>query len=340
MERKIWIDVMKGMGIISVVAGHIFQGKIIEIIYLFHMPLFFFIGGYLFKPNQDIKKNFHAKASHLLVPYCVFLIIIYFTFCLPSLNGLTAKEMFVVLFLRPVFLRSFLGNRFNSGAGFLAVFWFPTCFFLVQQLTNALVVKTSKRQTLIISVAMLALSYINSLVMPRFFLPWGGHILLAALPLYYAGYLYKTGHYNLNRLSVCILSVLVIASEFVLKNNRYDMVRVNYGIPLVTFFSSLIIILFIKEFAVKIAKFNAIALLLAEFGKASMVVMYTHQAIQITTGHYIKNNPEFRFFFSLILSYLLYILIKKFRLSRALLLGLKKDQTQVKADVQKYLSVW
>ena len=40
MERSNWIDVYKGIGIILVVAGHIFDGPIKDLIFLFHMPLF------------------------------------------------------------------------------------------------------------------------------------------------------------------------------------------------------------------------------------------------------------------------------------------------------------
>lgn len=42
-ERIEWVDIAKGIGIICVVMGHIFQSQMLahKIIYLFHMPLFF-----------------------------------------------------------------------------------------------------------------------------------------------------------------------------------------------------------------------------------------------------------------------------------------------------------
>ena len=75
MERKEWIDVMKGIGILSVVAGHIFTGFFHQIIFLFHMPLFFFLGGYLFRKRDNLWEYFWTKVKHLLVPYSVFLIL-------------------------------------------------------------------------------------------------------------------------------------------------------------------------------------------------------------------------------------------------------------------------
>ncbi len=55
-EKRIeWIDVLKGIGIILVILGHthvLFR----TYIFSFHMPLFFFISGYLF--TIDRYKNF------------------------------------------------------------------------------------------------------------------------------------------------------------------------------------------------------------------------------------------------------------------------------------------
>ena len=37
-----WIDNVKGIGILLVIAGHILSGAISDIIFIFHMPLFSF----------------------------------------------------------------------------------------------------------------------------------------------------------------------------------------------------------------------------------------------------------------------------------------------------------
>jgi len=51
MQRDMHIDVAKGIGIFSVVSGHIVTGIASEFMFLFHMPFFFFISGYLHKKN-------------------------------------------------------------------------------------------------------------------------------------------------------------------------------------------------------------------------------------------------------------------------------------------------
>lgn len=72
-ERNRFIDVVKGIGIILMVAGHSnCPGK--SYIYLFHMPIFFVISGFLWKYSEtNQRKNFKTflikKLLALYVPY-------------------------------------------------------------------------------------------------------------------------------------------------------------------------------------------------------------------------------------------------------------------------------
>jgi fucose 4-O-acetylase-like acetyltransferase len=73
--RVLTIDVAKGIGILLVVIGHnpVFRVEahsLYEAVYLFHMPLFFFLSGVTFRiasPLEALKK----RARALLVPYFV-----------------------------------------------------------------------------------------------------------------------------------------------------------------------------------------------------------------------------------------------------------------------------
>lgn len=82
INRDNTIDIAKAIGIILVVIGHccavprhggdvLWQMKISDYIYTFHMPLFFFLSGYFFnKLYLDNKFNFiKKKISGLWVPY-------------------------------------------------------------------------------------------------------------------------------------------------------------------------------------------------------------------------------------------------------------------------------
>ena len=77
MENSIgriqWIDIAKGIGIILVIIGHVsINANINDFIYSFHMPLFFIISGFLYKPKKNFVKN---KVRSILIPYFVFSIV-------------------------------------------------------------------------------------------------------------------------------------------------------------------------------------------------------------------------------------------------------------------------
>jgi polysaccharide biosynthesis protein PslL len=77
------IDIARGMGIILVVLCHNWilyfnRGELSNIVFSFHMPLFFFISGFFFKPNQSIKELLVSKSDGLLKPYFVVLFTVYF----------------------------------------------------------------------------------------------------------------------------------------------------------------------------------------------------------------------------------------------------------------------
>lgn len=76
IKRIEWIDTAKGIGILLVVIGHIKLTPFIHNwIYQFHMPLFFFLSGILFKKNEPWKQCVIKKIIHLLLPYPFFLIL-------------------------------------------------------------------------------------------------------------------------------------------------------------------------------------------------------------------------------------------------------------------------
>ena len=87
------LDIAKGIGIILVVIGHALSvlpspGKenaelLRTIIYLVHMPLFFFISGLLFEKNikryevGGVRSYIFGKAKLYLIPYIIFSILLY-----------------------------------------------------------------------------------------------------------------------------------------------------------------------------------------------------------------------------------------------------------------------
>ena len=87
MQREKYIDVAKGIGILLVVYGHVIEwGKleslsgVFQVIYTFHMPLFFFVTGYLlglrkYEVDFSLLKQVKKIGLSLFVPYFVWSIV-------------------------------------------------------------------------------------------------------------------------------------------------------------------------------------------------------------------------------------------------------------------------
>ena len=55
-RRDVSIDIIKGLGIFCVVAGHC-SAPITKFVYLFHMAIFFIASGYCYKHNNSESIN-------------------------------------------------------------------------------------------------------------------------------------------------------------------------------------------------------------------------------------------------------------------------------------------
>lgn len=71
--RDLTIDISKCLGIFLVVLGHCLHNDSAahDVIYLFHMPLFFFLSGFFFR-EQDLLLFFRNKTKRLLYPFVFY----------------------------------------------------------------------------------------------------------------------------------------------------------------------------------------------------------------------------------------------------------------------------
>lgn len=128
MNRIQSIDLTKGIGMILVILGHcvFFGGQIHNMIFAFHMPLFFILSGMVFKPKKDEKKLVLKKAKALLVPYLVFCGI-----------GIMASIIIPVwrheLSIKGILYDIYLGNPENIH---ISSIWFLVCMFWVVMIAH------------------------------------------------------------------------------------------------------------------------------------------------------------------------------------------------------------
>ena len=71
MNRIAFVDNLKGFGILCVILGHI-ASPFSHFIYLWHMPLFFFIGGFFINPNKNNIDFIISNTKNLMGIYIIF----------------------------------------------------------------------------------------------------------------------------------------------------------------------------------------------------------------------------------------------------------------------------
>lgn len=118
------IDILRGLLIMLVVIGHFNNGIAHDIIFLFHMPLFFVLSGYLLKRKHLVEKGYIVnKVCTLMLPYAVYLLI----------------DLFLV---RRDYSISSIIHALWGGRAVPGVYWYVTCFlftlFLLSIMTKYL----------------------------------------------------------------------------------------------------------------------------------------------------------------------------------------------------------
>ncbi len=82
-NRDVTIDILKGIGILAVIVGHLTSfGR--QFIFSFHMPLFFIVSGYLFS-SKPLKASLKSDFKRLVLPYCFTAITIIAAYSIVSL---------------------------------------------------------------------------------------------------------------------------------------------------------------------------------------------------------------------------------------------------------------
>lgn len=101
-------DIIRGIIIVFAVIGHSGESVLHDIIFLFHMPLFFVFPGFLLEGNRG-KEYLTYKAKRLLIPYVGYLLVDF-------------------LLVRRDYSMNSLIHAFYGGRAFSGVYWYITCF--------------------------------------------------------------------------------------------------------------------------------------------------------------------------------------------------------------------
>ena len=120
------IDALKFMGIFAIFMGHYGDsaGRIYTFVFMYHVPLFFFISGCTasISRDRDIKEYLFDKAEKLFIPWLVFALTSGIFYILETDAGVTESMKILKLIVTGCVRNSFV-------AGSL---WYLTCLFMME----------------------------------------------------------------------------------------------------------------------------------------------------------------------------------------------------------------
>ena len=199
--RLQYIDILKGMGIFFVVLGHTTQNKeLFNLIYAFHMPLFFIISG-IFLHN---KAGFICKyTKSLLIPYLSFGVLSFVYWWL-------VENHFRELPIGETFFSQFVNLFIPTGMQHCnVVLWFLPCLFIACVTCNYLNSKiTSKGLKILILLGLIcSVGYLGDGY------PFYVGQASQAIPYVLVGSLFLGGKISIvNNLITCFKTIAVVVS--------------------------------------------------------------------------------------------------------------------------------
>lgn len=320
------IDALKALGISLVVLGHTLgiSKAIDHWIFSFHMPLFFFIAGFLRKSNQLL--YFGSVVNHyfrrLLLPYIIFGVVTYFPWVLFTRKYGMDSNLEISIY------KPLLGLIYGLGVdGWLQhnpMLWFmPTLFTL--HVIFTWVICEKRRGTLLVKIiGCVALGWLLSFA--DFRMPWGFEIALIALPFYYFGYLLRENARRFEDYSIffkIFLCLLFCALHYLIQSNnaRVDMNAISFGVPWQFYIGGFFGIIWLYLFSIILPPIR----LFGKIAQASILIYLLHRLFfsiisavgiltfgEIMTFKLTMAGSMFYMVLSIIMGLLLFPLVKKY----------------------------
>jgi len=227
-ERSIWIDHLKGLGIIFIIFGHSISCPdfLINYFFSFHVPLFFFIAGINFNKTllEDFNLFLKKRIMRLLIPYIFFNLLSY-GFWIIRIKFFNIPQE--VPILRPL-LGILYGNGHNKWLIHNEPLWFFICLFTTQLLLFFILkFCRTKKQIIFILFICAILGYLDAKYL-KIRLPWGIDVALTAVVFSGIGYLLKGQLEAIKRLCHPLLLIFIFFLNLFISflNNKIDM---NYN---------------------------------------------------------------------------------------------------------------
>jgi len=303
--RLISIDIARGIGILLVVLGHtlaeanyhvqnaavLFLG---QLIYSFHMPLFFFISGMFFKPEMRFSEMLKRRFDSLLKPYLFTIFLIYFVSVLYDKNlGLSTALLRIV--------KALYGNSYYLEL-YWSQIWFLPALFAINLFAFVFYASFKRLPIWTLFVGLLA-TLVVGIVTINWFMPFklaflGLNQELSGLPfsldiVLICSFFFILGREVYERVPLEVFAplwVLIGSAAIMLGLNLYSpaILGLNFRVydsPVIVTLEALagiVFVLSLSQWIEKLGGWSSSAL--QYYGKISLIVLIFHSPVQFHLG--------------------------------------------------------
>ena len=284
VNKNNYVAIAKALGIMLMVIGHSgCPDFIYRIIYMFHMPLFFFCSGLFFKPADtiaDIQTFVIKKFKGLYFPYVKWSILflmfhnIFLSLHLydPSSIGVYTGSMFVDRLLHIIFTMTGHDQLADPFWFFkqllLSSIWVLLIMYAVRRIN-------SKIKNFVILTLLLLLTMISKFYGWGLPVIWNMSIMFLSSSFFFVGYLY--GKYEIKSIDlyVGVVAMLVVILGVYIYDDYLDMLWFNFKNVLLFFVLALIGILMTLSFSQLFEK-TPCRHVLYYIGNHTMIILVLH----------------------------------------------------------------
>ena len=280
MNRLYWIDSLKFFGIYLVVLGHctFLTEKLDMFIYLFHMPLFYLISGFLsHKDKRDFSEILRSSVKRFLVPYFFFRLLgwlWWFFFSYERHPELFSRDG--ITFFKPLFA-ILLGLGYNTDFAYTVCTpaWFLFSLFWLKIFSNYILTSWIR----CLSIVAFSIVLIKLFDLLDFHLYFSLENALLALPFFVIGFYIKKSEilrFIDKKYFVLLLFFCILGFYIQLGSERVDMNRICYGDSLFLFYllPILFTVVLMKFFSIY---FNKKYDVVEKISSGAIVVIGIHQ---------------------------------------------------------------
>jgi len=262
--RLLWVDVVRGLAILSVIVGHN-ASPLSSFIFAWHMPLFFFLSGFFITSDGGQARNAIVRFTRLIVPYTIFALI---GLLVTDIKYLTLGRSVPDVFEGIIGIFFWMDYAHLKHYGF--VLWFLPALFWGQQIVSWLL-RLKKQYVVFLFIAGI-FAVVSTF---RVVLPFGLTGGLLSVIWVYLGFIFysKYRHYIFKNYWLLIFAVMGL---FILPVPALDLSTYFVPTPAYNLLYSLVVILLVIILSEWVSKMKYLASWLSVCGQSSLFLLVLH----------------------------------------------------------------